>query len=412
MEPYTERNMSVYDVVIIGAGAAGLGASFLLRTKPLNYLVLEASERAGGRAHTITHKDTNIDLGAGWFHHGRKNVMVPLAKSQQKEVFPVGLESFGSLANAYEFETACSVIDVQMETAAINHDDRPATQFIESDNPEFHAAAYWMCNIDMGTDPEKTSIMSWMQFAGDGENLSCPQGYGSIIEDGYLHVPVKYNSTVHHIDYTNDVLHIETSQEIIKTKTCICTVSMGVLNAEKIKFNPELPPWKKRAFNDVQMGHLLKVYLKLNESQLFPNDTWIYEPRENNKFFFYHLRPAGSPWIVVYLGGQHAVDVGKMSKEDVAKLLQGPLLKRYQSNPHTTFGETFFTDWTTNPHTLGAYASHRPGEFPLNNNLTRPIDDKVFFAGEAFAGQYAQTVDGAFSSGQQTAEEVVRLLLG
>ena len=404
--------MKVYDVVVIGAGAAGLGASYVLRTKPINYLVLEASKRAGGRAHTITHAKTNIDLGAGWLHHGRKNVLTSLAKAQQKNLFPVGLESFATLPHAYDFETACSLIDVQMEEAANKHHDQPAIEIIKNTSPQHHAAAYWMCNIDMGTEPQKTSVMSWMQFAGDGENLTCPQGYGSIIEDGYSYVPVNYNSIVNHIDYSKENIRLETPQGTFQAKACLCTASMGVLNSRMINFTPELPPWKRRAFNDVQMGQLLKVYLELNESHLFPDDTWIYEPHENNNFFFYHLKPASEPWIVVYLGGQHAVDVGQQSKEQIAQILQTPLINRYQGNVGTTFGDIFFTDWNSNPYTLGAYASHRPGEFPLNDNLARPIDGKIFFAGEAFAGTYGQTVDGAFSSGKKAAQEIVKHLLG
>jgi monoamine oxidase len=402
--------MSVYDVVIIGAGAASLGASFLLRTQPLKYLVLEASDRTGGRAHTFTHKDTSIDLGAGWFHHGRKNVMVPLARAQHKDVEAVGLETFSTQPQAFEFETACALIDVQMEKTALTEDDVPAADTFELNDLPTAAAAYWMCNIDMGTEPQKTSVISWMQFSGDGENLFSPQGYGSVIEDGFKHVPVTLNAPVNHVDYTSELLCLHTPQGVIKTKKCICTVSMGVLNSEQIKFTPELPPWKRRAFSDVQMGHLLKVYLELHDSHLIPEDTWIYEPHENDNFFFYHLRPAGAPWIVVYLGGDHAANVGQQPSKEVARLLQKPLIHRYGLSRETTFGNVFFTNWSANPLTLGAYSSHQPGEFPLNNNLHRPVENKLFFAGEAFAGEYCQTVDGAFTSGQHTAHEVLKSL--
>ena len=148
----------------------------------------------------------------------------------------------------------------------------------------------------------------------------------------------------------------------------------------------------------MQMGHLLKVHLELHDTHGFPEDTWIYEHHEHYNYFFYHVRPAGCPWVVAYLGGDHAKEVGKKDKETLATLLQTPLVKRYQCLAKKTFGETFFKDWSSQPHILGSYASHRPGEYPLNNNLNRPVDNKLFFAGEAFAGAYGQTVDSAFNS--------------
>ena len=203
---------------------------------------------------------------------------------------------------------------------------------------------------------------------------------------------------------------IETSNGPIQTKKCICTVSMGVLNGHQLNYT-WIPPWKRRAFNDMQMGHLLKVHLELHDTHGFPEDTWIYEHHEHYNYFFYHVRPAGCPWVVAYLGGDHAKEVGKKDKETLATLLQTPLVKRYQCLAKETFGETFFKDWSSQPHILGSYASHRPGEYPLNNNLNRPVDNKLFFAGEAFAGAYGQTVDGAFNSGQSTAQELVRSLI-
>ena len=83
----------------------------------------------------------------------------------------MGLESFATLPSAYEFETACAHIDVQLESAANHQLDQPAANFIEETFNEIHPAAYWMCNIDMGTTSVNTSVMSWMNMVCDGENL-------------------------------------------------------------------------------------------------------------------------------------------------------------------------------------------------------------------------------------------------
>jgi monoamine oxidase len=374
--------------------------------------VIEASDRAGGRAHTVHHNNSALDLGAGWLHHGHKNSLLALAKSQNKSVEPVGLESFDTMQTAFDFETTCALFDTALEDAFQSDRDEPAGHFLNRDHPQAAAAAYWMCNIDMGTDPDKTSVMAWMNMVGDGENLFSQQGYGSIIEQGFQHVPLSLNSPVTMIDHAKDHVIIQTNTETITTKACICTVSMGVLNAGAISFEPELPAWKRRAFNDVQMGHLLKVHLEVKQPDILPQDTWVYVPDHNENLFFFHLRPAGAPWVVAYFGGTHAQDVGSKKESEVTDLLQDALSQQLGFRRSNVFGEVFFTDWASNPFTLGAYASHRPGEFPLNDNLIRPVGNKIFFAGEAFAGAYGQTVDGAFNSGQHTADEVARLLLG
>ena len=117
--------------------------------------VLEASHRAGGRAHTIVHDKSAIDLGAGWLHHGHKNSLLPLANAQNATVSTVGMESFDSMHTAFDFESTCALFDTALEDAVHADRDEPASQFLNMDHPQAAAAAYWMCNIDMGTDPQK-----------------------------------------------------------------------------------------------------------------------------------------------------------------------------------------------------------------------------------------------------------------
>src|SRR3954447_21205424 len=78
---------SSVDVAIIGAGAAGLGAAHALKQSKLSFIVLEARDRAGGRAHTIqASPDVTFDLGCGWLHSADENSFVPIAEQLKFEI--------------------------------------------------------------------------------------------------------------------------------------------------------------------------------------------------------------------------------------------------------------------------------------------------------------------------------------
>ena len=210
----------------------------------------------------------------------------------------------------------------------------------------------------MGTDPQDTSVMAWMHMAGDGENQFTEEGYGAILERGFQHVPLKLNTPARAIEYAKKQVAVQTDTETITANACLCTVSMGVLRAGAISFQPELPAWKRRAFNDVQMGHLLKVHLELKIPDAFGEDQWVYVPHQDQAFFFFHLRPAGTPFAVAYLGGTHGKEVGSKEKSEVAGLLKSALGQHFNIDPAGVFGETFLptgrptlTPWVRTPPT-------------------------------------------------------------
>src|SRR3977135_3413879 len=78
---------SSVDVVIIGAGAAGLGAANALKNSSLSVIVLEARDRVGGRAHTImASPDVTFDVGCGWLHSADQHPFVPIAEKLNFEI--------------------------------------------------------------------------------------------------------------------------------------------------------------------------------------------------------------------------------------------------------------------------------------------------------------------------------------
>ena len=78
---------SSVDVVIIGAGAAGLGAANALQDSGLSTIVLEARDRVGGRGHTIqAAPDITFDLGCGWLHSADENSFTGIARHLNFEI--------------------------------------------------------------------------------------------------------------------------------------------------------------------------------------------------------------------------------------------------------------------------------------------------------------------------------------
>ena len=125
-EAVTLPSDGIVDVVVVGAGAAGIGAARRLVGSPLSVLVLEAKDRAGGRAHTLTGRSgTGIDLGCGWLHSADQNPWVALAEAEgfeidrsrpswERRLTGVNL----SEAQAREFGRAFEAFEAKLEAAA------------------------------------------------------------------------------------------------------------------------------------------------------------------------------------------------------------------------------------------------------------------------------------------------------
>jgi len=114
--------------------------------------------------------------------------------------------------------------------------------------------------------------------------------------------------------------------------------------------------------------------------------------------------------MIGFVGGGFGWEVSAAGKEIAADFAIGALKRMFGADAGTHVVKSDLTRWGSNPWVRGAYSAARPGRTAARRELGRPVADRLFFAGEALAGEFAQTCGGAALSGQATAREVLKVL--
>jgi len=413
------------DVVVIGAGAAGIAAARTLTQRGLSVTVVEAADRIGGRVYT----DTSIfgepfDVGAHWMHVRRLNPFVDYGlengfdvyKSSDEEKLFVG----DRVATEQEAEAFYDAADLTYKAIArvgeAGRDESVAS--VVPDVGEWNSLVeLYYGPWSMGKNFEDFSTADWWSGE-DGADWFCRQGFGALWAHSARDVPVELSTPATAIDWSGEGVRVETPRGTISAKACVVTVSTGVLAAGGIRFTPELPARKQESFHGISMGLYNHIAFQLREN-IFGTGP--------DAYVVYKLPPSDgeSPrgmGILSNLGG------GRISLGDVGGGLawalesEGPdaafafgleeLRKIFGSNVDKALIKGHVTEWGKNPLTLGSYASAEPGAYSLRKVLRASVGDRIWFAGEACSPNLWAMVAGAHKSGISAAQNLARRVGG
>src|SRR6201991_3500032 len=240
------------DVVIIGAGAAGLGAANALKDSGLSVIVLEARDRVGGRAHTIqAAPDVVFDVGCGWLDSANKNAFVSIAEQLGFEVDktlpPWRERAYGKAfpqALRDEFMSALDAFYDRAEQAAAKAEasgrDTPANLYLEPGNrwnPMIDAISTYI----NGCELDQVSLLDMDAYEDTNINWRVRRGYGSLIAAYGAGCPLALNCNVALMDHSGANVGIETSQATLTADKVIVTVPTNLIADDAIRFFPALP---------------------------------------------------------------------------------------------------------------------------------------------------------------------------
>ena len=409
------------DVVVIGAGAAGLAATAELMRRNISVLCIEGMNRIGGRCYTdISTFGAPADLGAHWLHGHKQNEIAIFGK-KNKDKFKIYKEpdrsvvyDVGKKVNENKLWKIYKKIE-KFRTA--NSSDEPFMDLLPENikkNDWFDTAHKASMARDFGEFSSYDDSNNFYDPGWDSGNALCREGYGTLLAYYRKDIPVKLNTIVNEIKWGGKGVQVVTNKGTINAKACIVTVSAGVLKAEKIKFTPVLPLRNQEALESVSMTVSNRVLMQLNKKFLgkFKSDTNFYIKCDSNgakspeTIAYGLLKMSGTNVCLFGISGQFSKDLENEGSEAMIDFVLNKLKSAWGSK----FYEKYFikaiaTGWANNPFTLGGYSGGVPGKSRKRRDIKFPVGDRIFFAGEATAGAFS-TVHGANRSGIRAATDL------
>jgi monoamine oxidase len=407
------------DVAIVGAGSAGLSAARQLMSAGKSVIVLEAMDRIGGRAFTESGTfGTPFDWGCAWIHSADRNPYYPLAQQWKFDLarHDDGLDRVYYGSRRFSDAEMDRVRQVRDEIVLANEEaarvrDGAVSSIREIVAPEEQVAATFMGPMDMAVDFDQLAIRDYNEQAELEPNYLLREGFGALVRRFGEGLPVSLSTPVTRIRYNGRGVVLETQRGNVAARACIITASTGVLRGDAIRFDPALPAWKADAIANVPMAMLAKIPLLLNGERfgLQPFEDILCEQQSNQDIYFLAF-PFDSNMMIGFVGGSFGWEMSAAGREIAVDFATGALKRMFgaDAGKHVVKGE--LTRWGSNPWVRGAYSAARPGHTQARQDLGRPVADRLFFAGEALAGEFAQTCGGASLSGAMTAQQVLKAL--
>ncbi|XP_022765460.1 protein FLOWERING LOCUS D [Durio zibethinus] len=437
------------NVVIIGAGLAGLAAARQLMRFGFKVTVLEGRKRAGGRVYTKkmeggSRVSAAADLGGSVLTGTLGNPLGIVAKQLGASLFKVRdkcplYRMDGSLVDPdtdMKVETAFNRLldkasklrqlmgevsmDVSLGAAleTFRQVYRDAVTEEEINLFNWHLANLEYANAGLVS---KLSLAFWDQddpYDMGGDHCFLPGGNGRLVQALAENVPILYEKTVHTIRYGSDGVQVMAGSHVYEGDMALCTVPLGVLKSGSIKFVPELPQRKLDGIKRLGFGLLNKV------AMLFPYVFWGTEldtfghltkdPSHRGEFFLFYsyATVAGGPLLLALVAGEAAHRFETLPPTDaVTQVLQ--ILKGIYEPQGITVPEplqTVCTRWGGDPFSLGSYSNVAVGASGDDYDILAESvgDGRLFFAGEATTRRYPATMHGAFLTGLREAANMAQ----
>lgn len=405
--------MSDIDVIIVGAGAAGIAAARRLESAGKHCVVLEARGRTGGRAVTDHSLDAPADLGAAWLHFAESNAWTTLAEqagfdvlksdpgwgpaawvgntpptAEQRDAMGAGYGRYFGLIEA----AAAAGHDVSLDAIL------PRDEF----RHRFDAVMTWA----VGVESAEVSTLDLARYAESDNNWAVREGLGTVVAHAAEGLDVRLRAAVTAIDWSGSGVRVESTAGTLHARAVILTVPTSVLARNAIRFTPALPAAWRLAAENLPLGVVNKVFFSLAPGSFDPADARHFIGRaDTSRTCSFSLFPAKQPLLSAFFGGDLSKELE--TRGELEHFAREELRRIFGQQIGAQLGAASVTGWGEDPWSRGSYSAARPGHADDRTVLAQPVAPNLCFAGEACSTEFYGTLHGAWLSGESAAQSLL-----
>lgn len=401
------------EVAVVGGGAAGIAAARKLAGHGVDCLIIEARERLGGRAFTISHPSGHaLDMGCGWLHSADCNPWAAIATAQgrlfDKAIPPWGRVTMTEIVPAETqraFRQAMSQLFARVSEQAATGVDRPASDLLRADG-RWNGMLNAVMTYIAGAELHLMSTIDLDRYEDTELNWRLVDGYGAMIVAHGDGLPVAFDCAATRIDHSGRRIAIETTKGIIEADRVIVTLPTSIIGENENLFYPALPA-KTQAARGLPLGLDDKLFIALDGAEEFEIESRVFGRTDRAGTGNYHFRPFGRPMIECYLAGSLARDLEAADEPAFFDFAVSEMTGLFGTSIAKRLKPIALHCWGTDPYARGAYSYAVPGAADQRAVLAAPVDERLFFAGEACSRFDFSTAHGAYVTGIDAADRVL-----
>jgi monoamine oxidase len=414
---------SQFDVVIIGAGAAGLSAAHELDRLGIGYRVVEGSHRIGGRAYSEEiAPGVWFDLGCSYLHQAQANPFVGIAdqlgivigkdKADLFDDHNMKLHGNGVALDADQRQAYFAYYEScfeSMRDSVQRGEDLAVAELIDLEHEYALSFMHYMAELN-AVDIDVTSSADFLS-SDSGPDIPVLNGYGNLVAAWGADVAVELNTRVDRVNWSGREVGVETARGELRARAALCTVSTGILAAGDIDFAPSLPDWKMEAIAGVPTGVENKICLHFDRDVFGSQGRGFYKTwNDAGEACGFEASVMGQNTAVVFKGGRFAAWLEKQGQQAAHDYAVDRVAEVFGNDIRKRVTRSIVTAWAGEPWTRGSYSATLPGQAHQREQLAKPLDECLFFAGEATTVGAQACCHGAYRSGIRAAREIAEIL--
>lgn len=408
-------------VIIIGAGAAGIGAGLKLKALNVPFIIVEAKSRVGGRAYTDKSSlSFNWDQGCSWFHCAGVNPLLNWADKlgttyatedqSSNSAFLIN----GNWLDKDEGKSIYKYIQDQFNAIYDNAQqgkDIPISK-ISSGESRNALIAKEMMTLMCSEEPKFTSAFGYADYEDTDKNLVVTSGYGDLIQRMAVGLPVSINTIVTAIRYHKTDLKVHTNIGELDAKAVIVTASTNALHSGQIDMPRGSVCEVLEALEGTPCGTYEKVAIELDNYPFDPSELesiWL-QTNYHSEPIYFQILGHKKPVLIAHIAGRKARKLILDGNGKLEHFATEHLISAFGANIRKSIKRAAETAWQTDPFIQGGYSYAKIGAAENRRKMIQIETDRIVFAGEAFSLQWYGTAHGAYQSGQDVAEKLMAQL--